>query len=217
MSDSKIRVRYAPSPTGLQHPGGVRTALFAWLFARNSDGTFLLRIEDTDKQRQVEGAEDYIYESLKWLGIDWDEGPDVGGKYGPYRQSERLDIYQQYAKELIDNELAYADPYTQEEVESFRQQSKDANKAFLFRDYRPDNPPEWQPGMPLRFRVVELKKHTWEDVVRGQNSAGPEALDDFIILKSDGYPTYNFANVIDDHLMEITHVLRGEEYISSIP
>ncbi len=217
MSDDKIRTRYAPSPTGLQHPGGVRTALFAWAFARSSSGDFILRIEDTDKEREVEEAEEYIYESLKWLGADWDEGPDVGGSYGPYRQSERLDIYQKYAQELIDKGLAYADPYTKEEVDGFRKEAQNSKQAFLFRNFRPDNPPKWQPGMPLRFKVGELKSYTWEDITRGKSSAGPESLDDFVILKSDGYPTYNFANVIDDHLMEITHVLRGEEYISSIP
>lgn len=217
MSQSTVRVRYAPSPTGLQHPGGVRTALFAWLLARSTKGKFILRIEDTDKAREVEGAVDYIYESLRWLGIEWDEGPDKGGDYGPYTQSERLDTYREYAQTLIDKGLAYADPYTQDEVAQFRSQAQAAKKPFLFRDFRPDNPPQWQEGMPLRFRVPELKTYTWGDAVRGQLETGPEALDDFILIKGDGYPTYNFANVIDDHLMEISHVLRGEEYIASIP
>lgn len=217
MNKHDVRVRYAPSPTGLQHPGGVRTALFAWLYATNQDGDFILRIEDTDKAREVEGAVDYIYDSLRWLGITWDEGPDIGGDYGPYRQSERLDIYREHAEDLISRDLAYADPYSKEEVDEFRRQSQDEKRPFLFRDYRPDNPPEWKPGMPLRFKIPELKDYTWTDSVRGELSAGPEALDDFVIIKSDGYPTYNFANVIDDHLMQISHVLRGEEYISSIP
>ena len=217
MSKSKIRIRYAPSPTGLQHPGGVRTALFAWLYARHENGDMILRIEDTDKSREVEGATEYIYESLAWLGIEWDEGPDKGGEYGPYKQSERLDIYRQYAMQLLEQGLAYADPYTNEEVQQFREQSQEASKPFLFRDYLPDSPPEWKEGLPLRFKVPDLKTYEWEDAVRGQSKAGPESLDDFIILKSDGYPTYNFANVIDDHLMKITHVLRGEEYIASIP
>ncbi|MEX0748529.1 MAG: glutamate--tRNA ligase [Candidatus Saccharimonadales bacterium] len=217
MNKANIRVRYAPSPTGLQHPGGVRTALFAWLFARRNSGDFILRIEDTDKAREVKEATDYIYESLRWLGIEWDEGPDKGGEYGPYRQSERLEHYRKYAEELIARDLAYADPFTPAEVEQFRRQSQIEKKAFLFRNFRPESPPKWKEGMPLRFKVPQLKSYAWTDAVRGELSAGAEALDDFVILKSDGYPTYNFANVVDDHLMNISHVLRGEEYISSIP
>lgn len=204
-----VRTRYAPSPTGLQHPGGIRTALFAWLWARHSGGQFLLRIEDTDKAREVEGALEYLHESLKWLGLDW-EGE-------PLKQSDRLDVYKKYAKQLIATGHAYADPFTAEEVEVFRQKAKDDKKPFLYRDHRPENPPEWDGSQPLRFRVPEIKAYTWADAVRGKLSAGPEALDDFILIKSDGYPTYNFAHIIDDHETDITHVLRGEEFIASTP
>lgn len=204
-----VRTRYAPSPTGLQHPGVIRTAIFAWLLAQHSGGQFLLRIEDTDKAREVEGSIDYLYESLRWLGLEWDEEP--------LKQSDRLDIYKKYAHALIDLGHAYADPYTPTEVDSFREQAKADKKPFLYRDHRPSNPPEWDGSQPLRFRIAKLKTHSWRDAVRGELSAGPEALDDFILIKSDGYPTYNFAHIIDDHDMEITHVLRGEEFISSTP
>jgi glutamyl-tRNA synthetase len=214
---NNIRVRYAPSPTGWQHPGGIRTALFCWLFARHHQGTFILRIEDTDKAREVKEAVEYLYKSLSWLGLNWDEGPNVEGKFGPYKQSKRLNIYHKYVRQLIDKDLAYADPYSQEQVNEYRQVTKATKKPFLFRDFRPKNPPVWKLGLPLRFKVPELKRYEWQDAVRGKLSAGPEALDDIIILKADGYPTYNFANVIDDHLMQISHVLRGEEYIASIP
>lgn len=205
----KVRTRFAPSPTGLLHPGVVRTALFAWLLARHNEGQFLLRIEDTDKAREVEGAIEHLEDSLKWLGLGWDEEP--------VRQSARLDVYKKYAAELVEKGLAYADPFTPEQIEEFRKKSASAKKPFLIRDYRPDRIPEWTDGQALRFRTPSLKSYEWQDAIRGKLSAGPEALDDFIILKSDGFPTYNFANVIDDHLMEITHVLRGEEFIASIP
>lgn len=204
-----VRTRYAPSPTGLQHPGSIRTALFGWLLARSQGGQFLLRIEDTDKAREVEGATDYLYESLKWLGLDWDEEP--------LKQSDRLDVYKKYAGQLIESGHAYADPYAAEEVEAFRERAKADKKPFLYRDHRPKNPPKWDGSQPLRFRVSELKPHAWTDAVRGKLSAGPEALDDFILIKSDGYPTYNFAHIIDDYEMKITHVLRGEEFIASTP
>ena len=217
---SLVRTRFAPSPTGYMHVGGVRTAIFAWVYARQQNGDFILRIEDTDKSREVEGSIAHIIESLKWLGIDWSEGPDVGGKYGPYLQSERLDIYRQWAQKLIDKNLAYVDPFTPEKVSEFRAQAKDDKKAFLFRDFRPDEvltPDDWYGKVPLRFKVENPSRTDWKDEVRGELSAGPEALDDFILIKADGYPTYNFAHVIDDYLMKITHVMRGEEFISSTP
>jgi glutamyl-tRNA synthetase len=204
----KVRTRFAPSPTGFLHVGGVRTALFAWLTAKHSNGDFVLRIEDTDRERHVEASEQHIIDSLKWLGLQADDGP--------YRQSERLEIYQNWATRLIKSGRAYADPYTPQELENFRAQAKQAKKPFLFRDYRPDDPPSWQPGMPLRFKS-EPKIYQWEDAVMGQLSTGPEAIDDFIILKSDGYPTYNFAHIVDDHLMSITHVIRSQEFLPSMP
>ncbi len=217
MSDSIVRTRFAPSPTGYIHVGNVRAALFPWLFARGNGGKFIVRIEDTDQARYVEGAQDLILETLKWLGIDWDEGPQVGGDYGPYVQSERVERYKQWAQILIDKGLAYADPYTPEQVDAFRAEAKAAKQPFLFRNFRPENPPVWDGSMPLRFKVTDIKRYTWNDPVMGELSAGPEALDDFILIKSDGMPTYNFAHIADDKDMEITHVVRGLEYIPSIP
>jgi glutamyl-tRNA synthetase len=214
---NKIRTRFAPSPTGYIHVGNVRTALFAWILARQSGGTYIIRIEDTDQQRYVKGATELIYETLKWLDLDWDEGPDIGGSFGPYTQSERKNRHLEWANQLIDKGLAYADPYTQKEVESFRQQAKDSKKAFLYRDYRPENPPKWDGTKPLRFKVNNPKRFEWDDPILGHLSAGPEALDDFILIKSDGMATYNFAHIVDDADMGITHVIRGLEYVSSTP
>lgn len=216
MSDL-IRTRFAPSPTGYIHVGNVRSALFPWLIARQQGGKFVLRIEDTDQARFVEGATDLILDTLEWLGIDWDEGPRKGGEYGPYVQTERREHYLKWAQKLIDKGYAYADPYTPAEVEAFRDQAKLEKRAFLYRDHRPLNPPAWDGSQPLRFKVPEVKRYTWSDPVMGELSAGPEALDDFILIKSDGLPTYNFAHIVDDYEMGITHVIRGLEYISSIP
>ncbi len=212
-----VRTRFAPSPTGYIHVGNVRAALFPWLFARQQGGDFILRIEDTDQARFVAGAEDLVLDTLDWLGIDWDEGPRVGGSFGPYVQTERKDSYLAWAQKLIDKGLAYADPYTPEQVNEFREQAKTAKKAFLYRDYRPENPPTWDGSQPLRLKVTDPKRYEWHDPVMGDLSAGPEALDDFILIKSDGLPTYNFAHIVDDAEMEITHVVRGQEYIASIP
>ena len=212
-----IRTRFAPSPTGYIHVGNVRAALFPWLLTRQQGGSFILRIEDTDRSRFVPGAEDLILDTLEWLGIDWDEGPRKGGSHGPYHQSERLEIYHTWAKKLVEKGLAYADPYTPEEVQGFREEARALKKAFLYRDYRPGNPPEWDGTQPLRFKVTSPKRYTWNDPVMGELSAGPEALDDFILIKADGYPTYNFAHIIDDFEMGVTHVIRGLEYISSTP
>ena len=212
-----IRTRFAPSPTGYIHVGNVRAALFPWLLARQQGGKFILRIEDTDQARFVEGATDLILDTLDWLGIDWDEGPRKGGDYGPYIQTERREHYLKWAQKLIDKGLAYADPYTAEEVNAFREQAKTEKRAFLYRDHRPENPPTWDGSQPLRFKVPKVKRYTWNDPVMGELTAGPEALDDFILIKSDGLPTYNFAHIVDDYEMGITHVVRGLEYISSIP
>jgi len=177
----------------------------------------VLRIEDTDQARYVEGATDLILNTLEWLGIEWDEGPRRGGEFGPYVQSERRDIYKAWAQKLVDKGLAYADPYTPEQVQSFREEAKAAKRPFLYRDHRPANPPVWDGTQPLRFKVTDIKRYTWQDPVMGELSAGPEVLDDFILIKADGLPTYNFAHIVDDAEMEITHVIRGLEYISSIP
>ncbi len=211
-----VRTRFAPSPTGLLHVGAARTALFAWLVARKHDGTFVLRIEDTDKKREVEDAEQHIITSLQALGIEHDEGPDIGGPAGPYRQSERLDRYMHWAEKLIQQGRAYADPYTPEEIQQLREDAKKAKKPFLYRNHRPNNPPEWDGNTPLRF-TSNPKSYNWHDEVMGELSTGPEVIDDFILIKSDGYPTYNFAHIIDDHEMKISHVIRGQEFIASVP
>lgn len=214
---SSIRTRFAPSPTGYIHVGNVRAALFPWLLARQQKGSFILRIEDTDQERFMEGATDLILDTLEWLGMDWDEGPRRGGEYGPYIQSERREIYQAWAQKLIDKGLAYADPYTPEEVQAFREEAKALKKPFLYRDHRPDSPPAWDGTKALRFKVTNIKRYDWHDPVMGDLSAGEEVLDDFILIKADGLPTYNFAHIVDDAEMGVTHVIRGLEYISSIP
>ena len=216
MSD-KVITRFAPSPTGFMHVGGIRTALYAYLWAKKNNGTFILRIEDTDKAREVEGSIEHIIKSLKWLGIDWDEGPDIGGPNSPYKQSERLESYKKYAQILIDKGLAYPDPYTEEEVGEFREKAELEKRPFLYREHRPETFGIWDGTKPLRFKVSEIKSYKWNDLVYGDLSAGPEALDDFILIKSDGYPTYNFAHIVDDLEMSVTHVMRGQEFISSVP
>jgi glutamyl-tRNA synthetase len=210
------RTRFAPSPTGYLHVGGIRTALFAWLIARQTGGQFVLRFEDTDKKREVEGAREHLIESLKALNLIYDEGPDIGGPFGPYTQSERLDRYQKWAKKLVDMGRAYADPYTPEEVQAFREQAQKEKKPFLYRNHRPEKPPKWDGKKPLRFKS-DPKAYQWHDEVMGDLSTGPEVIDDFILIKSDGYPTYNFAHIIDDLEMEITHIIRGQEFIASQP
>lgn len=211
-----VRTRFAPSPTGFLHVGGIRTALFAYLVARQAGGTFVLRLEDTDRKRLVPGSREHLIASLKTIGIEYDEGPDIGGDFGPYVQSERLDHYKKWADKLIAKGLAYADPYTPEEVQAFREQAQANKKAFLYRDYRPENPPAWDGSQPLRFKSTP-KSYTYHDEVMGDITTSPEVIDDFILIKSDGYPTYNFAHIIDDTEMEITHVIRGQEFISSMP
>lgn len=212
----KVRTRFAPSPTGFMHVGNLRTGLFAWLSARHADGEFVLRLEDTDKNREVEGSAEHILECLDLLGLDRDEGVDVGGPHAPYKQSDRLEIYRSWAQRLIDNGRAYADPYTSDEVQAFREKAQSEKRAFLYREHRPDTPPTWDGTQPLRFKS-DPKPYQWHDEVMGDLATGPEVIDDFILIKSDGYPTYNFAHIVDDAEMEITHVIRGQEFISSTP
>ena len=216
MSDSTIRTRFAPSPTGFMHVGSVRTALFAWLTARQAGGQFILRLEDTDQKREVAGSAEHIVKTLRALGILYDEGPDIGGPYAPYVQSERLASYKTWAQKLIDDGRAYADPYTPAELDAFRESARANKKAFLYRDHRPENPPAWDGTMPLRLKS-EPKAYNWHDQVLGDLSTGPEVIDDLILIKSDGFPTYNFAHIIDDAEMKISHVIRGQEFISSQP
>jgi glutamyl-tRNA synthetase len=217
-NQQKVVTRFAPSPTGFQHVGGIRTALYAFLWARKHKGTFILRIEDTDKEREVEGSIQHLQESLRWVGINWDYGPDsTSTPFGSCIQSQRLDSYKKYAQILIDKGLAYADPYTEEEVAAFRTKATEEKRPFLYREHRPENPPVWDGTRPLRLKVPEIKRYTWQDAVRGELSAGEEMLDDVILIKSDGYPTYNFAHIIDDHEMGVTHIMRSDEFISSQP
>ena len=211
-----VRTRFAPSPTGFLHVGGIRTALFAFLVARQAGGAFVLRFEDTDKKREVAGSAEHLISSLKAIGIEYDEGPDIGGQYGPYIQSQRLDHYKTWAQKLIDQGRAYADPYTSEQIQAFRDEAQAAKRAFRYRDYRPENPPAWDGTTPLRFKS-EPKSYTYHDEVMGDITTSPEVVDDFILIKSDGYPTYNFAHIVDDAEMHITHVIRGQEFISSMP
>lgn len=211
-----IRTRFAPSPTGALHGGTIRTTIFAWLLAKHTGGQFLLRIEDTDQKREVAGAVQNITESIKWLGLDWDEGPDIGGPFAPYTQSQRLEIYKEWATKLYTEGKAYADPYSPEELQVFREEAQKSKKPFLYRNHRPENPPTWDGSQPLRIKL-EPKSWSWDDAIMGTITMGPEMIDDFIIIKSDGFPTYNFCHIIDDYLMKITHVLRSQEFLSSIP
>ena len=218
LEHNKVVTRFAPSPTGFLHIGGVRTALFAYLWARKHKGTFILRIEDTDKEREVTGSIEQIQRSLRWLGLEWDFGPDKPSQeFGSCIQSERLDVYKKYADSLIEKGLAYPDPYTEAEVNVFREQATVEKRPFLFRNHRPENFKIWDGSKPLRLKVPEIKRYTWHDEVRGELTAGEEMLDDFILIKADGYPTYNFAHIVDDLEMGVTHVMRGEEFISSMP
>jgi glutamyl-tRNA synthetase len=215
---NKVVTRFAPSPTGFMHFGSIRTAIFAYLWARKNNGTFILRIEDTDKEREVEGSIEHIIKSLAWMGIDYDFGPDKElAPFGSCIQSERLDTYMKFAHELVTKGLAYPDPYSKEELDAFRKQADENKKPFLYRNHRPDTFEVWDGKKPLRLKVPEVKRYKWADAVRGELEAGEEALDDLILIKSDGYPTYNFAHIIDDHYMGVTHIFRGEEFISSTP
>ena len=214
---STVVTRFAPSPTGFMHVGGVRTALYAWLFARKHGGRFILRIEDTDKVREVAGSIPHIVESLRWLGIEWDEGIDKGGPHAPYLQSERLELYRTYAEKLIASGHAYPDPYSEDELEALREKAVAEKRPFLFRDHRPATIEKWDGTKPLRFRAPRIARYEWDDLARGHLGAGEEAIDDFILIKSDGYPTYNLAHIVDDIEMGTTHIMRGEEFISSTP
>lgn len=212
----KAITRFAPSPTGYIHIGNVRSAIYPYLVAKQTGGKMILRIEDTDQARYVEGATELIEDTLKWLGLDWDEGPIVGGENGPYFQTERKEHYIKWAKKLIAAGRAYADPTPAEQIETYREECRKTNTPFLYRNFRPENTPEWEPGMPLRFKS-DPKEYSWHDEVMGDMKTGPEVLDDIILIKKDGLPTYNFAHIVDDAEMGITHIMRGVEYLSSTP
>ncbi|MCM3799126.1 glutamate--tRNA ligase [Caldibacillus thermoamylovorans] len=221
---SDIRVRYAPSPTGHLHIGNARTALFNYLFARNQKGQFIIRIEDTDQKRNIVGGEESQLKYLKWLGMDWDESVDVGGEYGPYRQSERLDIYKKYYEDLLEKGLAYKCYCTEEELEKEREEQIARGEAPRYSGKCRHLTKEDQARLEaegrkpsIRFRVPEGKVYRFNDIVKGEVSFASEDIGDFVIVKKDGMPLYNFAVAIDDHLMKISHVLRGDDHISNTP
>ena len=221
---SNVRVRYAPSPTGHLHIGNARTALFNYLYARNLGGTFVIRIEDTDQKRNIEGGEKSQLEYLKWLGMDWDESIDQDGGYGPYRQSERLDIYKKYYDELLEKGLAYKCYCTEDELQAEREAQAARSEmprysgkcAHLTEEEGQEL--EAQGRKPsIRFRVPQGKVYTFKDIVKDEVSFESDGIGDFVIVKKDGFPTYNFAVAVDDYLMKITNILRGDDHISNTP
>ena len=226
----KVRVRFAPSPTGPLHIGGVRTALFNYLFAKKNGGDFVLRIEDTDQNRYVEDAEAYIIEALNWCGMSIDEGPEKPGKFGPYRQSERKKLYEQYALELISKGKAYYAFDTSEQLDVHRKSHEAKGKTFIYNWHNrlklknsltlseEETQEKLAAAIPyvIRFKSPQDKKLHLKDTIRGAIEIDTNVLDDKILFKSDGMPTYHLANIVDDHLMEITHVIRGEEWLPSL-
>lgn len=228
---SSVRVRFAPSPTGPLHIGGVRTALYNFLFARKNKGVFILRIEDTDRSRFIEGAEEYIIDSLKWCGITVDEGIGAGGKFGPYRQSDQKQIYKQYADILFDKGYAYYAFDTESELEALRSEAGKESKTFIYNSQARGmlknsislSDVEWNAmldrGEPyvIRFKMPQDEEIHFDDIIRGHIVVNSNTLDDKVLYKSDGMPTYHLAHIVDDHLMEITHVIRGEEWLPSLP
>ena len=253
-STPEVITRFAPSPTGYIHIGNIRTAIYAYLIAKQAEGKFILRIEDTDRARYVEGATEMVEDALRWLGLDWNEGYDAAlnfppyadadhtttttskhtdtnpttadvtkhtpahdlGSDGPYVQSERKEIYHEWARKLIKQGRAYADPTPQELIDQYRQDDNAKKIPYLYRNHRPEHTPDWHEGLPLRFKS-DPKPYQWCDEVMGDISTGPEVCDDIILIKKDGLPTYNFAHIVDDATMHVTHVVRGVEYLSSMP
>ena len=221
---SKVRTRFAPSPTGFMHVGNLRTAIFAYLISKHSDGDFILRIEDTDQSRKVEGAIEFIYNTCKLCGLNFDEGPNNPGEYGPYFQSERLDLYKKYAEELVEKGKAYYCFCTEDRLEQLRAIADKSKIPFMYDGHckhltKEEIEEKLKNGESYVIRQAMPKhgKSVYEDVVYGKIEVENRILEDQILIKSDGYPTYNFANVIDDHLMGITHVARGNEYLMSTP
>jgi nondiscriminating glutamyl-tRNA synthetase len=220
---NNVRVRFAPSPTGYVHVGNARTALFNWLFARHHGGAMVLRIEDTDVERSEARFEAQLIEDLRWLGIDWDEGPDVGGPFGPYRQSERQQIYADHARRLIDSGRAYYCFCTSEQLEAERRAALRAGRQPMYsgrcRTVAPEEAVRRRAqGEPAAIRLkIEPGVYRWRDIVHGETSFSSEIMGDLILVRSDGHPAYNFAVVVDDHLMQITHVIRGDDHISNTP
>lgn len=220
----KVVTRFAPSPTGYLHVGGARTALFNWLWARRMGGAFILRIEDTDQKRNTPTAAKQVMADLRWLGIEWDEGPEVGGPNGPYLQSQRLESYDTYIRQLLDEGKAYYCFETTEELDALRKEAEAQKKGFIFRrsQHRPSEADAQRArdegrSVTVRFAIPQDKPIIVNDVVRGEISFNPAELADFIIQKSDGFPTYNFACVVDDCLMKVTHIIRGQEHLMNTP
>lgn len=221
---NEVRVRYAPSPTGHLHIGNARTALFNYLYARNTGGKFIIRIEDTDKKRNIEGGEESQLKYLKWLGIDWDESIDTDGEYGPYRQSERNDLYKKYYDELLSAGKAYKCYCTEEELEQEREEQSARGETPQYSGKCAHLTPEEQQKLEdegrkpsIRFRVPKGEVITFNDIVKDEISFETDGIGDYVIVKKDGTPTYNFAVAVDDYLMKMTHVLRGEDHISNTP
>jgi glutamyl-tRNA synthetase len=199
--DPKPRVRFAPSPTGYLHIGGARTALFNWLYARRHGGTFVLRIEDTDRERSTQAATDAIFDAMKWLGLDWDEGPEVGGPHPPYFQTQRTEIYREHAMKLVAERKAYACTCTKEELDALRKQAEAEKRQFRYPGTCRDKP--YDPSKPhvIRFRVPDREATSWDDLVKGVISTPHDTLQDEVILRYDGMPLYNFGAVVDDVTM----------------
>jgi len=225
MDNPQIRVRYAPSPTGSLHVGGVRTALFNWLFARKNNGTFVLRIEDTDLERSTEESVEQLKRSLRWICLEWDEGPEVGGTHGPYRQTERFDLYREAARKLLDSGAAYRDFATAEELAEFRERARAEKRQPIYTggEYREMTPEEAQSraesGKPftVRFKTPREGQTVVQDMIRGPVTFENANLEDFVIMKSTDTPTYNFAAAVDDAEMRISHVIRGDDHLSNTP
>ncbi|MCB1177725.1 MAG: glutamate--tRNA ligase, partial [Leptospiraceae bacterium] len=219
----EVRTRFAPSPSGFLHVGGARTALFNYLYAKAKGGKFILRIEDTDQERSTEDSFKTIIESMKWLGLNWDEGPEIGGEYGPYKQSERLEIYKEYTEYLLKNNLAYRCFCTPEELEAKKKQSEALGIPNIY-DGLHANMTEKEiqekldAGIPysIRFRVPH-RTVVVDDIIQGKVKFDTKLIGDFIIVKSDGFPSYNYAVVVDDHLMKISHIIRGVGHLSNTP
>jgi glutamyl-tRNA synthetase len=225
MDDVQVRVRYAPSPTGMLHVGGVRTALFNWLFARKNGGVFVLRIEDTDLERSTEESVEQLKRWLRWIGLDWDEGPEVGGPHAPYRQTERLEVYREAAGKLLEAGAAYYDFATVEDLAEFRNRARREGRPPIYtgEGYRDMDPDEAlkrvRSGEPhtVRFKTPREGRTVVEDLIRGGVSFENENIEDFVIMKSSRTPTYNFAATVDDAEMEISHVIRGDDHLSNTP
>ena len=224
MTSDGVRVRYAPSPTGEPHVGNIRTAIFNWLFARHHGGSFVIRVEDTDQARKVEGATEELLDALRWLGIDWDEGPEVGGEFGPYYQSQRLDLYQDVSRELVTKGAAYPCYCSTERLAEMRKEQSrrkehsgyDGTCRSLSDGERRQREADGS-NRVVRFKMPAEDSISFTDLVRGDVTFENRLIDDFVMLKSDGFPTYHLANVVDDHHMRISHVLRAEEWLPSTP